>query len=110
MVEDTPGEEFKPDPAMAHSMAELRQLLREYWGWAGELGSRRVAAASGEVFSHSTAAKLIAADPNVPLRQEYVAGMIRGCGGSEADQQAWITAFRRVRQATRAPRLKVVGQ
>lgn len=110
VVEDLAGEEFKPDPVAACSTADLRRLLREYWQWAGEFGSRRVAAASGGAFSHATAAKLIAADPKVPLKLEYVAAMIRGCGGGEADQREWVAAFRRVRHAARTPRLKVVAQ
>ncbi|MFC6879383.1 hypothetical protein [Actinomadura yumaensis] len=50
-IEDAAREEFKPDRAV-----ELRELLREYWQWVGEFGSRRVAAASGGAFSHATAA------------------------------------------------------
>ncbi|MGI5330984.1 hypothetical protein [Actinomadura nitritigenes] len=110
VIEDAAGAGFKPDPATAGSTAEMRRLLREYWEWAGEFGSRRVAAASGGAFSHATAAKLIAADSKVPLRLEYVAGMIRGCGGGDADQRAWVAAFRRVRAAARTPRLKAVGE
>ncbi|MFC6879384.1 hypothetical protein [Actinomadura yumaensis] len=39
-----------------------------------------------------------------------MAGLVRGCGGGEADRRAWVTAVRSIRHAARAPRLKIVGE
>ncbi|MFI0446616.1 hypothetical protein [Actinomadura sp. 6N118] len=111
LLEDLPGHDLKPDPSTANSAAELRVLLREFWEWAGEFGSRRVASASGGAFSHTVAAKLIKADPRQALLLEYVTGLIRGCGGDEAEQRRWATAHRRVRREQRAqPHLRAVSK
>ncbi|MFI0453671.1 hypothetical protein [Actinomadura sp. 6N118] len=102
VIEDAPdGEGHKPDPYCAKSMDDLLDLLQEFWAWAGEYSSRRVAANSGGRFSHTTATKIMYRKAGVKLTQEYVRGMIRGCGGSEAEEMHWVTAFRRIRKAER---------
>ncbi|MGW2309347.1 hypothetical protein [Actinomadura luteofluorescens] len=45
--------------------------------------------------------KLIAAAPRVPLRLEYVVGLVRGCGGDAAEQSRWASACRRIRREQR---------
>lgn len=105
--EEHPG--FKPNPGVLRSMADLRRGLRAYWEWAGCIGSRRVADNSNGAFKRSTALKLIAADPTVPLMLEYVTGMIAGCGGSANDQSRWASAYRRIKQATRERHLRAAG-
>jgi hypothetical protein len=102
VVEDLRGHECKPNPLDARSFAELEEKLREYWHWAGRPGSRIIAVASGGAFSHATIAKLLSNKPGKPsLKQSYVCGLIRGCGGDEEEQQRWVTAWRRIDQADR---------
>jgi hypothetical protein len=100
-VEDLEGHPLKPDPLTASTPAELQKLLRAYWVWAGEPSPRDVARDSGGAFSHTTAYKLL--DPNGPpfrrLKQVYVRGLIRGCGGDDTEQRLWVTSWRRIRIA-----------
>jgi hypothetical protein len=99
--DDEEHADLKPDPGTLRSMTDLRHGLRAYWEWAGSLGARRVADNSNNAFKRSTALKLIAADPTVPLKLAYVTGMIAGCGGSASDQSRWASAYRRIRRANR---------
>jgi hypothetical protein len=102
-VQDWRGHRLKPDPLGARTFAELEKLLREYWHWTGRRGTRKIAAGSGGAFSHATVAKLLHDKPQKPaLKQDYVLGLILGCGGDEDEQQCWVTAWRRIDQATRA--------
>jgi transcriptional regulator with XRE-family HTH domain len=102
-VEDLDGHQLKPDPLTARNLDELEELLREFWRWAGSPSSRRVAGGSEGAFSHATIAKLLADKPGKPpLKQEYVVGLIRGCGGDEEEQKRWITAWRSIERSGRS--------
>jgi transcriptional regulator with XRE-family HTH domain len=102
MVTDL-ADDYKPDPSTATSLEELESLLRQFWLWAGLPSSRSVAKASDGAFSHATVAKILYDRPGKPpLRVSYVRGMIRGCGGSPAEERAWITAWRMVQLSARS--------
>lgn len=110
--DDADHANLKPDPSTMRSMADLRQGLRGYWYWAtgGDIGAPRIADNSRGAFKRSTALKLIKADPTVPLKLEYVTGMIAGCGGSAEDQRSWASAYRRIKRANRGRHhLQVAG-
>lgn len=106
VVPDAPGYSLKPDPFSAQSAAELEELARQFWRWAGEPSSREVARRSQQAFSHATIAKFLYDRPGKPvLKMHYLLGLIRGCGGDAEEQQRWITAWRLLQQqqASTAP-------
>lgn len=112
MTEDhSCGDPLKPDPSTASTLQELRELLRDFWEWSGELSSRRVAAASQGAFSHATVAKLLKCTDQVPLTLEYLRGMVLGCGGDSHEVARWVTAWRRIKKnQPAARRLRVVNE
>lgn len=95
VIPDADGINLKPDPLEAGSLAELEDLVRDYRKWAGEPSTRKIAQRSQGIFSHATASKIIYNRPHKPpLKMEYLIGIIRGCGGDQAEQQRWVTAWR----------------
>ncbi|WP_131740373.1 hypothetical protein [Actinomadura roseirufa] len=107
-LEDAGGLDLKPDPLTRTpgpaDFHDLDALLLRYWAWAGRPSSRKLAAASGGVFSHATVNRLTgpagrAAGRSFSVRQEYVRAFIAACGGSEDDQRRWVTAWRQVDEA-----------
>ncbi|MGP3920562.1 hypothetical protein [Nonomuraea sp. 10N515B] len=105
VIPDAPGFSLKPDPFSAQSVAELEELARQFWRWAGEPSSREVAKRSQKTFSHATIAKFLYDRPGQPvLKMHYLLGLIRGCGGDAEEQQRWVTAWRLLQQqASTAP-------
>jgi hypothetical protein len=100
VMDDVQGYSLKPDPFKVGSLDDLEEKVREYWKWAGRPSSRKIADRSKGVFSHATVAKLIYDKPGKPmLKMEYVIGIIRGCGGDQAEQQRWVTAWRIIDKA-----------
>lgn len=101
VIEDADGVLLKPSPFDGvSSFTDLEDKLREFWQWAGEPSSRTVAGRSNGAFSHATVAKLIYNKPDKPpLKMSYVLGFVRGCGGDQAEQQRWVTAWRIINKA-----------
>jgi hypothetical protein len=100
MVDDQPGRSLKPTPAHATSKRELLAQLRALWEWCGRPSSRRIAAASGGAFSHTTVSKLLRGrwEDTPPLTMDYVRGLVVGLGGDEAELSRWVTRWREIDQ------------
>ncbi|MFL6051312.1 MAG: hypothetical protein ACJ72W_00095, partial [Actinoallomurus sp.] len=102
VIPDAKGYALKPDPFGADTLAGLEDRARAYWHWAGRPSSRKIARRARGIFSHATIAKIVFDKPNKPpLKMDYLIGMIRGCGGDQAEQERWVTAWRILDEAER---------
>ena len=98
---DTDGFDLRPDPLKARTAAELVDALRSYRVWAGEPPFRQMAARARQKVAHSTL--YAAMDSDELPRQDVVAAIIAGCGGSEDEQRRYVTAWRRIKFGTAEP-------
>jgi transcriptional regulator with XRE-family HTH domain len=91
---DVPGSPLKPDPFAASTPAEFTALLQKYRLWAGGPAFSRMAA----IAEHKVAATTMHAAMNGKAlpKLDIVKAIITGCGGSEDDLQAFVTAWRRI--------------
>lgn len=94
-VEDVAGyDHLKPDPLTATTPAEFMDTLRRYRAWSGEPSWRNMARDAGQVVVHST---MYAAMQNDTLpKLDLVKAVVTGCGGSQDDVRAFVTAWRRI--------------
>lgn len=98
LVGDVEGESTEPDPGQADTPEEFVVLLRAFWEWAGRYSMRDLEAWSGEAFSRTTVADLLAEAPRKrpPMTLSYVQGLILACGGRDDRIRRWTSAWRRV--------------
>lgn|GEM_PF-6126805 len=94
-VRDAAGFDLKPDPLTARTGGDLVARLREYREWAGDPPFRKIAAQARQEVAHSTIYTALKGE-GLPSLQVVLA-IVAGCGGGEADQQAFATAWRRVK-------------
>jgi hypothetical protein len=107
VVPDTPGLDLCPDPSAAQTPAQYMETLRGYHVWAGKPSYRAVRDQCGSRFATSTIHAALRSDelPGLPMIQ----AIITGCGGSDAHQRLFATAWRRLvmpaphREAQQAP-------
>jgi hypothetical protein len=98
VVLDPPDLDLCPDPGNARTSAEFMDALRTYRTWAGQPSYRAMASViknqCGQHFAASTVhAALTGNDlPALPLIQAVIAA----CGGSDAHQQMFTSAWRRI--------------
>ena len=98
VVPDPPGENLCPDPAAAQTPAEFMVTLRRYRKWAGEPSFRImehvIKKPCGQHFAASTIHAALKSDdlPSLPKVQ----AIITACGGTDAHQQMFTTAWRRL--------------
>jgi hypothetical protein len=98
MVPDAPGLSLCPDPGAAHTPAEFMDALRTYRTWAGEPSYRLMEnVIRNQCSRHYASSTLHAALtrselPALPLVQ----AVIVACGGSDAHQQMFTSAWRRL--------------
>jgi len=101
MVPDTPGLSFCPDPGTARTPAEFKVALRTYRIWTGEPSYRVMEnVIRNQCSRHYASSTLHAALtgsglPALPLVQAVVVA----CGGSDAHQQMFTSAWRRLTMA-----------
>jgi hypothetical protein len=93
-IPDAPGCDLKPDPAACRTFADLAAALRDFRLWAGEPSYRRMAAGCGQLVSASGLHQALNGDR--PLRASSVRAAIRGCGGTEADEERFMVVWRRI--------------
>jgi hypothetical protein len=97
-VPDPPGLDLCPDPGGAQTPAEFLDALRTYRIWAGKPSYRAMESViknqCSQHFASSTlqAALTGASLPALPLVQ----AVITACGGSDAHQQMFTSAWRRL--------------
>jgi hypothetical protein len=98
VVPDPPGENLCPDPAAAQTPAEFMDTLRRYRKWAGEPSFRVmehvIKKQCGQHFAASTVHAALKGDDLPSLAK--VRAIIAACGGSDAHQQMFTTAWRRL--------------
>jgi hypothetical protein len=93
LVGDAPGyEHLRPRPLDAQTPSELVAVLREFRHYAGQPSFRVMAARASQRVAHSTMCEALGRD-ELP-RQEVVTAIVSGCGGSDADVQEFVTAWR----------------
>jgi hypothetical protein len=98
VVPDAPGLSLCPDPGAAHTPAEFMAALRTYRIWAGEPSYRVMEnvirnQCSRHYASSTLHAALTGSElPALPLVQ----AVIVACGGSDAHQQMFTSAWRRL--------------
>ena len=94
VVPDTPGLDLCPDPGAAQSPAEFVDVLRRYRVWAGEPSYRVMRDQCGKRYATSTIHAALSGDelPRLPM----VGAIVTACGGTEAHQQAFASAWRRL--------------
>ena len=84
----------KPDPAKIHSVSDLITALWQYKDWSPKVSWRKMAARSRHKVVHSTMYQAMRGTSLPKL--EVVQAIIIGCGGSDADVQAFTLAWHRV--------------
>jgi hypothetical protein len=97
-VRDAAGYSLKPDPFTARTGTELVAVLRRYREWAGNTPFRQMAARTRWKVAHSTMCVALKSDSLPPLK--VVMAIVAGCGGTDEDQQAFATAWRRAYPGT----------
>lgn len=100
-VPDASGLDLKPDPLLATTVAEFVGVLRRYRQWSGDPSYRTMAAAARQQVAHST--MYVALNGASLPKLKVVLAIVVGCGGTEADQRAFASAWRRVRSANSDP-------
>jgi hypothetical protein len=93
-IADTTGFDLKPNPLTVTSAAEFITTLRQYRAWSGDPSWRKMATRAGQAVVHSTMHAAISGDA-LP-KFDVVKAFVIGCGGSEEDLRAFITAWRRL--------------
>jgi hypothetical protein len=98
VVPDTPGLNLCPDPGTAQTAAEFMETLRTYRIWAGKPSYRAMANViknqCSQHFASSTIHAALQSD-DLPALQ-LVQAVITACGGSDAHQQMFTSAWRRL--------------
>jgi hypothetical protein len=94
VVPDPPGVSLCPDPATVHTPGQFMEALRMYRVWAGKPSYRVMERQCGRCFAASTICTALQSD-NLPSLN-MVQAIIVACGGSEKDQSAFATAWRRL--------------
>jgi hypothetical protein len=87
---------LKPDPAEAQTAAEFIALLHKYRLWAGGNSYRKMSTLVDGRYSHTTFQGIGGKSATLPSL-ELTTNYIIGSGGDEADQDAWRTAWRRLK-------------
>jgi hypothetical protein len=93
-VPDAPGYDLKPDPLATRSAADLVAALAGYREWAGNPSYRGMAHACRQRASAATLQRVLHEDAMPKL--EHVIAVIEGCGGSTADQERFMLAWRKI--------------
>ena len=94
-IRDAEGYNLQPDPLAATTPTELVAALREYRAWADSPPYRAIAAQAHQAVAHSTIYTALNNDTELP-RLKVVIAIIAGCGGDDAQQRTWATAWRRI--------------
>jgi hypothetical protein len=98
VVPDPPGADLCPDPAAARTPADFMDTLRRYRKWAGEPSMRYmehvIKNQRGPHFAASTLHAALKGDTLPSLSK--VQAIVTACGGSDAHQQMFTTAWRRL--------------
>lgn len=97
-VQDAAGYSLKPDPLTARTGTELVAVLRRYRQWAGNTPFRQMAERTRWQVAHSTMCVALKSESLPPLK--VVMAIVTGCGGTDEDQQAFATAWRRTNPGT----------
>ena len=94
VVPDQPGLDLCPDPRSARTPAEFMDVLRQYRVWAGRPSYRAMRDQCDQRFATSTIHAALKKDelPGLPLVQ----CIVTACGGSDAHQQTFASAWRRL--------------
>jgi hypothetical protein len=98
VIPDAPGLNLCPDPGAARTPAQFMDTLRKYRKWAGEPSFRLMEHVIGKQCGQHFAASTIHAafkGDDLPSLQK-VQAVITACGGSDAHQQMFTTAWRRL--------------
>jgi hypothetical protein len=96
-ITDVGGYDLKPDPATATTAAQFIRALWDYKVWSGDPSWRKMAARAGQTVVHSTMHAAMHGETLPKL--DVVKAVINGCGGSEDDLRAFVTAWRRIQSA-----------
>ena len=94
-VPDSPGFDLCPDPLIAQTPADLLAALSRFRIWAGEPSFQDMQRLSEPRTAASTMCTALS-NGSLPS-QRVVRAIITGCGGTEEQLQAFITAWRRIR-------------
>jgi hypothetical protein len=102
-ISDADGPDLKPNPRTATTPAELITVLLRYRAWSGNPPWRKMAQQASQAVVHST--MYHAMNGTALPKLDVVKAIIIGCGGSDDDLQAFITAWRCIvsRQIPRPP-------
>ncbi|MGD0701216.1 MAG: hypothetical protein ABSA02_15185 [Trebonia sp.] len=114
VVPDPPGLNLCPDAGTARTPAQFMDTLRKYRKWAGEPSFRVmehvIRQQRGQHFAASTIHAALKSD-DLPSLQK-VQAIITACGGSDAHQQMFTTAWRQLtmprRDEARQPRARTL--
>ena len=98
VVPDTPGLSLCPDPGAAHTPAEFMEALRTYRIWAGKPSYRVMEnVIRNQCSQHYASSTLHSALTGSELPAlALVQAVIVACGGSDAHQQMFTSAWRRL--------------
>jgi hypothetical protein len=101
VVPDAPGLDLCPDPGTARTPAQYMDTLRNYRIWAGQPSYRTMGQQCGQRFAASTIHAALSSNelPTLPMVQ----AVITSCGGTDAHQQMFATAWRRLRMLRPEP-------
>jgi hypothetical protein len=98
VVPDTPGLDLCPDPGTARTPAEFMGALRAYRLWAGKPSYRVMESIiknqCSQHFASSTIHAVLTGDDLAAL--PLVQAVITACGGNDAHQQMFTSAWRRL--------------
>lgn len=96
-VPDAPGFDLCPDPLTARSEADLVTVLSQFRVWAGEPSFREMERRCQHAAAAATMCVALGGSKLPSLR--VVLAIVTSCGGTSEHQQAFATAWRRLRLA-----------
>jgi hypothetical protein len=94
VVPDIPGMNLCPDPSTAQTVTDYMETLRMYRIWAGKPSYRVMEHQCGRRFAASTIHSALNGRELPSL--DMIQAIITACGGSDAHQQMFTTAWRRL--------------
>jgi hypothetical protein len=107
IVPDSPGFDLCPDPLTAETAADLLAALSRFRIWAGEPSFQDMQCLSEPRTAASTMCTALGSS-SLPS-ERVVRAIVTGCGGTQEQLQAFITAWRRIRLLP-GPRLESAGK
>lgn len=95
MLPDSGPQHLRPNPRQARSERDFMACLTAFRAWTGNRSLRTISESSGNRISPSTVGNILRSTA-MPDRLDVVDAFVLGCGGTEDERAAFVSAWRRL--------------